>query len=76
MNLDEFLCDMARIGDTEAVKYALDQGSDVHADYDYALRWASKYGYTETVKLLVDNGADVHADDNLDVLQTMATPKR
>ena len=57
MNPDKFLLDMTKIGDTEAVRYALDQGANVHAD-DKALRWASEYGHTETVKLLLDHGAN------------------
>jgi ankyrin repeat protein len=61
MNLDDFLCDMAEIGDTEAVRYALDHGADVHVNDDWALGGASYNGYTETIKLLLDHGADVHA---------------
>ncbi|MEK0337887.1 MAG: ankyrin repeat domain-containing protein [Nitrosopumilus sp.] len=46
------------------VKKALEDGADVHADIDYALRLASEKGYYDIVKLLLDNGADVHAQDD------------
>jgi hypothetical protein len=51
-------------GDSENMIAALKAGADVHADNDWALRWASNYGHTEVVKLLLDAGADVHAQDN------------
>jgi hypothetical protein len=61
MNPDKFLIDMTKIGDTEAVRYALDHGVDVHANHDLAIICASGNGHNETVKLLLDHGADVHA---------------
>jgi hypothetical protein len=39
-------------------------GADVHADGDYALRWASGNGHLEVVELLLKHGADVHACDD------------
>jgi ankyrin repeat protein len=62
MNPDKFLIDMAEIGDTEAVRYALDHGANVNDNY--ALQCASNNDHTETVKVLLDYGADVHAYDN------------
>ena len=44
------------------VKYALENGADVHYDYDRALKGASAKGHTEIVKLLIDAGANVHTD--------------
>ena len=35
---------------------------DIHADDDYALRWAAEKGHFEIVKFLVENGANIHAD--------------
>lgn len=64
MNKNDLLIDMAKTGNTEAVKYALDHGADVHAYDNYALRYASSYGHTETVKLLLNHGANVNAYDN------------
>ena len=46
------------------VKDALAAGADVHAEDDYALRWASKNGHVEVVKVLLAVGADVHARDD------------
>jgi ankyrin repeat protein len=36
----------------------------VHADNNWALRWASRNGHLEMVKVLLDAGADVHAKDD------------
>ena len=42
------------------VMMILKKGADIHAEYDYALRWDSRYGHTEIVRLLLKNGANVH----------------
>jgi ankyrin repeat protein len=54
MNPDKFLIDMAEIGDTEAVRYALDHGANVNDNY--ALQCASNNDHTETVKVLLKKG--------------------
>jgi outer membrane receptor for ferric coprogen and ferric-rhodotorulic acid len=46
------------------IKKALEMGADVHAQNDFALRWASRYGNYNVVKLLLKYGADVHAHDD------------
>ena len=42
----------------------MEEGADIHADDDKALRLAGKYGYTEIVILLLKYGADIHALNN------------
>jgi len=37
-------------------------GTDIHAENNYAVKWASWNGYLEVVKYLVSVGADIHAD--------------
>ena len=54
----------SRNGHTEVVKLLIDNGADVTADNNYAIRNASREGHTEIVKLLIDAGADVTARDN------------
>ena len=55
-----FICE----GHLEIVKYLVDNGADVHANDDEALRWAASNGYLEVVEYLVDNGADIHANND------------
>jgi|SRR3989338_961544 len=43
------------------VKFLIENGADVHAMNDEALRWASENGHFEVVRFLVKNGANVHA---------------
>ena len=51
-------------GHLEVVKYLIEQGADVRAGNDYALKLASENGYLEVVKYLVKQGADVRAEDD------------
>ncbi|KAJ7291186.1 ankyrin repeat-containing domain protein [Mycena rebaudengoi] len=45
------------------VRFLLDNGADVHAGNNGALRAASKRGYTEVVQLLLEHGANINAAD-------------
>jgi ankyrin repeat protein len=51
----------AENGRLDTVKYLSSIGADVHADDDYAIRWAVGNGYLDTVKYLVSIGADAKA---------------
>jgi uncharacterized protein YnzC (UPF0291/DUF896 family) len=51
-------------GDLEIVKLLIENGADVTAEDNYAIRRASQNGHLEVVKYLIDNGADVTAEDN------------
>jgi len=42
----------------------INEGADVHARNDYALRWAANKGHADTVAMLLDRGADVHAGND------------
>jgi hypothetical protein len=44
------------------IKRLIKEGVNVHADDDYALRWASENRHLEVVKLLVEHGANIHAN--------------
>ena len=50
--------------DVSVIKDLVEQGANVHANDDCALRWATENGHLEVVKYLVEQGADVHADDD------------
>ena len=54
-----FICE----GYLNIVKYLVDNGADIHADNDCALRWAARKGNLEVVQYLVGNGANIHADN-------------
>ena len=45
------------------MKYLVEQGADIHADDDCALRWACDFGYLEIVKFLIELGADCYTYD-------------
>lgn len=47
-------------GNFDIVCYLHENGADIHARDEYALRCASKYGYFDIVRYLHNNGADVH----------------
>ena len=52
------LIEASRSGDLERVKELVEQGANIHAWNDLALRCASENGDLEVVKFLVENGAD------------------
>ncbi len=52
-------------GDNDAIKEALRQGADIHADRDEALHLAARNGQTHSVRLLLERGADIHAANDV-----------
>jgi len=52
-------------GDTDLVEILLDQGADIHAASECALRRATDNGHTGTVALLLDRGANIHAVNDI-----------
>ena len=52
---------IGKIKDINTFKYLVENGADIHADYDYALRWSASNGHLDVVKYLIENGADIHA---------------
>ena len=48
----------------DTFKYFIEEGIDIHADDDWALRYAAFNGHLEVVQYLIDKGADIHAYDD------------
>ena len=61
---DELLFVASGVGELLMVKYALQQGANIHSYSDNALRFAAEKGHFEVVKFLLDNGADIHIHDD------------
>ena len=58
------LIEASRKGNLTKVKQLIENGADIHAKDDQALRLSAFNGHLDVVKYLVENGADVHASDN------------
>jgi len=56
---DYILLEAISLGYLDMVKYALENGADIHFDNDEPLREAVKTGNLEIVKYLVEKGADI-----------------
>jgi ankyrin repeat protein len=52
----------------DVVKHLVEQGADIHARDNAALRWATLNGHLDVVKYLVEQGANIHALDDDDAL--------
>jgi hypothetical protein len=52
------------LGKVTTWKWLVENGTDIHAGCDWALRNAASRGHLEIVKYLVDNGANIHACNN------------
>jgi len=61
---DKIILKNKRRIDQEAIKYLVENGADIHARDDLALRWAAGNCHLEVVKYLVEQGADIHARDD------------
>jgi len=73
--LDDALIDNSNEGNAELVGALIAAGADVHADDDYALRWAARYGHADVVELLLEAKADVHADNEEALRQAAAATR-
>jgi hypothetical protein len=51
-DIDQMLYNCSKEGELEKVKWCLDNGANVHAKGDYALKLASFNGHTEVMELL------------------------
>ena len=51
-------------GDLSVAKKCVEQGADIHAWDDWALRWVARGGRLDVVKYLIEQGADIHAWDD------------
>jgi ankyrin repeat protein len=64
MHTDINLSEAARSGRLVAVKFLVENGANIHADDNLALRHAAMNGHLDVVRFLVENGADIHTCDD------------
>ena len=62
--MDNQLIEASEKGDLEQVKELIEQGANIHADNDYALRWASYRGHLDIAKYLIAHKANIEKVDN------------
>src|SRR4030042_1933252 len=63
-HVDKDLIDYCKVGNLKMVKYLHQNGADITANNNAAIRWASRNGHLEVVKYLHQNGGDITADNN------------
>ena len=66
--IDEELIKYCKKGRLVIIKWLVENGVDITADNNLAVRWASHNGHLDVVQFLVSKGADVTADNNYAVL--------
>lgn len=49
----------------DVIKELVNEGANIHARDDSALRWASARGHLDIVKYLIEHGANIHAGNDL-----------
>ena len=54
----------ARTNNAVVIRDKVSLGANIHADCDYAVRYACENGHLDVVKYLVEFGADIHTNDN------------
>ena len=57
-------------GNLKVVKYLHQNGADIRALDDHALRWSADSGHLDVVKYLHQNGADIRARDDFALLRS------
>ena len=62
--MNDLLIESVKLGILPIIKKLIEQGANIHAEDDYAIRWAAWNGHLETVKYLVSQGANVHAGND------------
>ena len=55
--MNDLLIESSKLGLLPVIKKLIEQGANVHADNDWAIRYAAYYGHLEMVKYLESLGA-------------------
>jgi ankyrin repeat protein len=63
VNLEKQLIIAAERGYLKMVKNFVEQGADINAYRNHALRWSAHRGHLDVVKYLVEQGADINHTD-------------
>ena len=64
INVTKQLINASECGDLDNVKQLIENGADIHAENDWALRFSADNGHLNVVKYLVENGANIHTQDD------------
>ena len=49
--------------DLQVIEELVEEGANIHIDYEFPLRWAAANGHLDVVKYLVEKGADIHINN-------------
>src|SRR5581483_2115027 len=63
-NMNELLILASEKSELSLIKFALDNGANIHAYHDMALRWASSNGDLEIVRYLFEHGVNINVKDD------------
>lgn len=59
------------LSDVDTFKYLIENGANIHAEDDHALRWSLRHKYLDTATYLINCGANIHLDNEYPLLESV-----